>query len=154
MILCAETALSNSSLRQSPRSRVLTGAEFWPERVERYTIKWHLFLNGPPADYLERVAQRYIRNLGKESMKKEKIRKDEFEREIASVAAFQEKFRHFEAEILQEDGVGEKLEKAVLMSKNMGEVICWLEDLLYQSLVGRISFEATYLGGRFLYQKT
>ena len=87
-------------------------------------------------------------------MKKEKIRKDEFECEIASVAAFQEKFRHFEAEILQEDGVVEKLEKAVLMSKNTGEAICWLEDLLYQSLVSHISFEVTYLGGQFLYQKT
>ena len=98
------------------------------------------------------MAKRYIRNLGKESMKKENLRKDEFEREIASVAGFQDKFRHFEAEILQEDGVGDKLEKAALMSKNTGEVVSWLEDLLCQSLVGRISFEATYLAGRFLYQ--
>ena len=87
-------------------------------------------------------------------MKKENIRKDEFECEIASVAGFQEKFRQFEAEILQEDGVGDKLEKAALMSKNTGEVVSWLEDLLCHSLIGRISFEATYLAGQFLYQAT
>lgn len=139
----------------SPRFRVLTGIAFWVEQVNRYTIKWRYFLGGSCSEYLERVAQQYIRNLGKGSeKKKDQTGRDDILREIDKVNTFQMRFRQLEAEILQEDGAGERLVEVTKTSSEVGEVIWCLEDLLSQAMVSRISFEAMYTMRRFMYQVT
>ena len=38
------------------------------------------------------------------------------------------------------------------MSREVGDVICWLEEVLYQTICGYLSFQAYYLAGNFMYQ--
>lgn len=115
-------------------------------------MKWHFFLGGSHTDYLERVAQRYLKNMGNECRKKEARSKNEIQREIDTTTAFQTRFRSYEARILQEDGAGQKLEQACLISAEVGRVIRCLEDLLCHAMAGRLSFEANYIARQLMYQ--
>lgn len=134
------------------KCRILSGGDYWAERVDRHTVKWRLFLGGSCNDYLERVAQEYLQNIGNENAKKEAASRDKIQQEIESTIPFLNRFRRYEAEILQTDGVGQKLARANLISTEVGGLVWWLEDLLCQAMAGRISFEAKYTAGQLMYQ--
>ena len=91
--------------------------------------------------------------LGKEGAKEEVKGKDEIQREIDNVTAFQVRFRRYEAEILQEDGVGEKLARSNVITTQVEGVIRSLEDILCQAMTGCISFEAKYTARQLMYQE-
>lgn len=116
---------------------------FWLDRAECRTIALRLHYGGTPQEYLERQAQNYLRDMSKNI----------FTKQIKFLSKFQASFRRYEGEILQLDGVGPGLEKAERMSREITEVIVWLEELLCQAMVGLLSFQAVYLAKRFMYQK-
>ena len=91
--------------------------------------------------------------LGKEGAKEEVKGKDEIQGEIDNATAFQVRFRRYEAEILQEDGVGEKLARSNVITAQVEGVIRSLEDILCQAMTGCISFEAKYTARQLMYQE-
>lgn len=106
-------------------------------------IALRLHYSGTPQEYLERQAQNYLRDTSKNI----------FTKQIKFLSKFQASFRRYKGEILQLDGVGPGLDKAERMSREITEVIVWLEELLCQAMVGLLSFQAVYLAKRFMYQK-
>jgi len=123
--------------------------------IDRYTVKWRQFLGGPSTDYLERAAQKYLCQviLGHKGVKDEALGKNNIEIEIDKATSFQTCFQCFEAEILQADGVGQKLTQANVMSCEVGGVIEWLEDLLCHAMLVCITFQAKYTSWQLLYQE-
>ena len=91
--------------------------------------------------------------LGKEGAKEEVKGKDEIQGEIDNATAFQARFRRYEAEILQEDGVREKLARSNVITAQVEGVIRSLEDILCQAMIGCISFEAKYTARQLMYQE-
>lgn len=126
------------SLTQNSRSTV----GYWLDRTNCKTIALRLHYAGTPQEFLEKQAQSYLRDTNKNALSKH----------IKYLTKFQSSFRRYEGEILQLEGVGPGLEKAERMSREVTEVIVWLEELLCQSMVGLLSFQAVYLAKRFMYQ--
>jgi hypothetical protein len=110
--------------------------------VDRQTVALRLHYSGRATDYVEAVVQQYLRSNNH----------SDISRHIHVISKHQSLFRRYEAEILQVDGVGTALEKAEGMSRETTQVIVWLEELLCQAMVGLLSFQATYLAKRFMYQ--
>ena len=105
-------------------------------------IMLRLHYAGTLRDYVERQAQSYLLDSNKKALSKH----------IQFLMKYQASFHRYEGEILQLEGVGPGLEKAETMSREVTEVIVWLEELLCQAMVGMLSFQAVYLAKRFMYQ--
>ena len=120
-----------------------SSVSYWLDRVNNQTVALRLHYGGrPTTDYVEAVAQQYLHS----------NKEDDISKHLRIVSKHQSLFRRFEAEILQADGVGEGLEKAERMSREVTQVIVWLEELLCQAMVGLLSFQAQYLAKRYMYQ--
>lgn len=119
-----------------------SSVNYWLDQVNSQTIALKLHYGGRATDYVEAVAQQYLRS----------NKNDDISKHIRTMSKHQSLFRRFEAQILQEEGVGEGLEKAEGMSREVTQVIVWLEELLCQAMIGLLSFQALYLAKRYLYQ--
>jgi len=126
------------SLTQNSRSTVW----YWFDCTNCKTIVLRLHYAGTPWEFLKKQAQNYLCDTNKNALSKH----------IKYLTKFQSSFRRYEGEILQLEGVGPGLEKVERMSQEVTEVIVWLEELLCQSMVGLLSFQAVYLAKRFMYQ--
>lgn len=116
---------------------------YWLGRVDRARLKFKLAIKPSACLYLETVARKFSSS----------HKKDDIYKEIVDLSKLRTAVRQYEDEILQEAGVGSELEKAQVLSKEITEVIAWLEELLCQAMVDARLFDHMYRHREFMYQK-
>jgi len=62
-------------------------------------------------------------------------------------------FWKYEAHLLQLDGVSDRWRKVWEMTLEVGDIVCWLEQLLCEAMTGILTFQAGYLVKGFTYQR-
>ena len=102
-----------------------------------------LHLHGCSKLYVEVAAQDYLHTTKTESLSDR----------IKDLEKFRTYFRTYEAHLLQLDGVSERWRKVRDMTLEVGDIICWMEQLLCEAMTGILTFQAGYLAKGFAYQR-
>lgn len=117
--------------------------EYWAYQADGRHTQLRIHLHACSKSYVEAAAQDYLRTTKTESLSDR----------IEDLEKFRTYFREYEAHLLQLDGVSDRWRKVRDMTLEVGEIVCWLEQLLCDAMTGILTFQAGYLARGFAYQK-
>jgi hypothetical protein len=115
---------------------------YWTERADCVAVKLDNLVNQSAQEYVETIYKRYEKTGNK----------DDIQDAIVDAARLQKSIHRYEAEILQLAGLGVEWKHASDISKRVGDVVKWLEELLLLAMVDAKDLIYSHSRNTLLYQ--
>jgi len=99
-------------------------------------------INPSAREYVEQIYNLYEKSRNK----------NDIQDAVINASSLQRSIHRYEAEILELAGIGIQWRRASNITKCVGDVVKWLEDLLCLAMVGAEELIRSYKSGTLLYQ--